>query len=116
MEISNEEAWKSWVDHNTDPYGAACVRYAERWADLMEQRMANDAELEDIAKEASHEADTEGITGFMYGYAVQILAGCWKHGERLRKWHNLDTQLGTEGIKANEDGGVLNPALLCISE
>jgi hypothetical protein len=32
--------------------------------------------------------------------------------EELRRWHNLRTQIGDEGEKANEDGGVLNPALL----
>ena len=49
------------------------------------------------AKEASHLADSEGITGFMYGCAVSMLAQCWKHGEELRRWHNKDTQIGTEG-------------------
>ena len=34
--------------------------------------------------------------------------------ERLRKWHNIDTQLGTEGEEANTGNGVLNPALLSI--
>ena len=43
-----------------------------------------------------------------------MLAQCWVHGEALRRWHNRDTQIGTEGDKANESGGVLNPALLTI--
>ena len=34
--------------------------------------------------------------------------------DRLRRWHNKATQIGTEGDKANETGGVLNPALLTI--
>jgi hypothetical protein len=50
----------------------------------------------------------------MYGCAVQMLAGCWIHGEELRRWYNLDTQLGTEGEAANSNGGVLNPVLLNI--
>jgi len=33
----------------------------------------------------------------------------------LRKWHNIKTQIGNEGEKANASGGVLNPALLNIS-
>lgn len=33
---------------------------------------------------------------------------------KLRRWHNKDIQLGTEGDAANESGGVLNPALLHI--
>jgi len=32
----------------------------------------------------------------------------------LRRWHNKENQIGTEGDKANESGGVLNPALLSI--
>lgn len=50
----------------------------------------------------------------MYGCAVGMLAKAWKHGEDLRRWHNLKTQLANEGEKANEQGGVLNPALLRI--
>lgn len=53
-----------------------------------------------------HEADTEGITGYMYGCAVSILSQCWKYGEYLRKWHNKEY---------NYDGdGVVNPAILTI--
>ena len=74
--------------------------------------MSEGQKLEDIAKKASHEADTDGLTGFMYGCAVNVLAGVWKHGEALRKGHNLDTQISNEGEKANESGGVLNPAVL----
>jgi hypothetical protein len=58
------------------------------------------------------DVDAEGITGFMFGCAVLVLAKCWKYGEALRRWHNRDTQIGTEGDHANETGGVLNPALI----
>jgi len=114
MNLKDKKAWDSWVKNNTDPYGGACVTYAEQWADLMEKKMAEGQKLEDIADATSHEADTDGITGFMYGCAVNILASCWEYGEQLRRWHNLDTQIGDEGEKANESGGVLNPALLNI--
>jgi len=115
MKLTDANAWKQWVDNNRDPYGAACVRYAEAWADLMEEHMADGAPLEDIAKKASRDADTEGITGFMYGAAVSMLSQCWHYGETLRQWHNLDCQIGNEGEKANEEGGTLNPALLNIT-
>ena len=55
---------------------------------MMEERIANGEKIEDIAKELSHKADTEGITGFMYGCAVSILLQCWEYGEELRRWHN----------------------------
>jgi len=108
------EKWRSWVEANMDPYGRAIMVYAENWAELMEKKMAGGATLRDIAKDSSHEADTAGISGFMYGCAVGMLSEVWEHGEALRNWHNLGTQIGTEGEKANKEGGVLNPALLNI--
>lgn len=133
MRFKDEEGWLKSVEANTDPYGAAIIRYAERWANLMEDRMASLLEgritpensqealladpsplVSEVAKQTSHDADTEGITGFMYGCAVSILSQVWYYGEALRRWHNLATQLRNEGERANESGGVLNPALLSI--
>lgn len=115
MEFSDPDGWTKFVENNSkDPYSNGVVVFAERWARLMQQEMDNGAKLEDIATSASHEADVDGITGFMYGCAVNVLTHCWKHGEVLRRWHNLDTQLGDEGETANESGGVLNPALLSV--
>ena len=88
--------------------------YAERWARLMQLDMANGKTLEDVAEATSHEADLEGMSGFTYGIAVQLLAQSWIHGDQLRRWHNLATQIGHEGERANEAGTVLNPALLTI--
>ena len=101
--------------NSKDMYAKGIVDYSERWATLMEEKMAEGAELVDIADSTSHEADTDGITGFMYGCAVSGLASFWKHGEALRKWHNRETQIGNEGEEANKKGGVLNPALLTIN-
>lgn len=116
-EIITKDAagWQSWKDNNQDPYGAGVVRFAERWAVLMQEELAAGNALTLVAGPTSRIADTEGITGFMYGCAVQMLVGCWIHGEELRRWHNVDTQIDTEGERANEAGGVLNPALLNIS-
>ena len=101
--------------NSSDGYSLGVVRYTERWAALMEKRIDAGETLEAIAQATSHEADTDGITGFMYGCAVSALANFWIHGEALRRWHNLDTQIGSEGEKANESGGVLNPALLSLN-
>lgn len=114
MKLKDTESWQKTVEANQDPYGKAAVDFAEAWANLMEKHLENGEKLEDFAKQTSHEADTEGITGFMYGCAVFILSQVWEHGEELRRWHNLATQLGNEGEQANESGGVLNPALLNI--
>lgn len=114
MELINEKEYTDWKGNNEDPYGSAVFRYLENWANLMETQMQKGESLEDIAEQTSHQADTEGMTGFMYGIAVAVLAKCWVHGERLRCWHNLHTQIGTEGERANEEGKVLNPAMINI--
>lgn len=115
--LKDPEFWAQSKAKNQDAYGGAVLNYAFVWAMLMDVRMRRqNATVADVAKQASHDADTEGITGFMYGCAVSILSACWEHGEELRRWHNLDTQIGSEGEKANESGGVLNPALLNIGE
>jgi hypothetical protein len=114
MTLRDADGWKRSCDANRDGYGGAVMTYAERWARMMEARMAKGERIGDIADECSHLADEEGITGFQYGCAVGILAKVWIHGEALRLWHNLKTQVGDEGKRANESGGVLNPALLTI--
>jgi len=114
MKFKNVELWEKGVVINEDPYGSCVYRYAKRWAELMESKMAAGETLEQVAKTASREADTEGITGFQYGCAVGILAQCWEHGEALRRWHNLDVQIRDEGERANISGGVINPAILSI--
>jgi len=116
LKPGSEADWQKSLDNNRDPYGARLNEYANDWALLMEEQMANGAALEDIAKETSHVADTDGITGFMYSCAVSILSAVWIHGEDLRKWHNLKYQIGNEGEKANEKGSVLNTAILNIGD
>lgn len=117
IEPADETAWREFVTVNSDGgYSECVVRYAEKWARLMQGELAEGKPLEGIAASTSSEvADVEGITGFQYGCAVAILAKTWKLGEELRRWHNLKTQLRDEGEKANEEGGVLNPALLNVS-
>ena len=107
-----EAAYQAYVEMNSgDFYGKGVVDYSEAWASLMEDQISAGSTVVEIAKETSHTADTQGITGFMYGCAVSALAHYWVHGEELRRWSNLDIQIGDEGEKANESGGVLNPAL-----
>ncbi len=115
MRIRNQEAWDRQVKGASSLCSAGCVRYAEAWANAMEAKLREGTVIADIAKDTSHEADTEGVTGVMYGRTVAMLAECWEYGEELRLWHNRTTQIGTEGDKANESGGVLNPAVISIS-
>lgn len=104
-----EQEYENYVKLNSlDPYSKACVDYAEKWADLMEESLANEESLEDTWKQLSHKADTDGITGFMYGCAVQALAHFWVHGEQLRILHNRNYGVLEETAK----GSTVNPAIL----
>ena len=118
MKVRDQKAWDKWVSSNSDGgYGEQCLDFAEAWADLMEQAIAEGAKLEDIAEPLSHvAAKPYGLSGFQYGAAVVMLCQCWEHGERLRIWHNLDTQIGDEGERANESGETLNPAVMILGE
>ena len=80
------------------------VRYAERWSQMMEQEIKDGASVAEAAERTNHSADTDGITGYMYGQAVRLLSNYWEHGEELRQWHNQ--RLGYSGE------GVVNPAIL----
>lgn len=115
MKIADQAKWNEFKANNTDFYAQGVIDYAERWADLMEKQIGDGKTVAEIADATSHEADTDGITGFMYGMAVSTLAWAWANGEDLRRWHNIATQIGTEGEKANETGSTLNPALLGIN-
>lgn len=109
-----EEYLKYAAIDQADPYSARVVSFGEDWANLMETELASGRTVEECAEATAHTADTDGITGFMYGTAVSALAKFWEHGDVLRRWHNLDTQIGDEGERANASGGTLNPALLNI--
>lgn len=111
MKIKNAVLWQEWITKNVDPYGAAVVEYAARWAEAMEAALVGELKVADVAKNAEPQ---HGITGFMYGMAVRILSDVWERGEELRIWHNLETQIGTEGERANASGGVLNPAIISV--
>ena len=87
-------------------YSKFVIDYMIRWADMMEERISNGEKINNIAKETSHRADTEGITGFMYGCAVNLLSQFWKYGDQLKIWHN--SQYGYEGE------GTVNPTIMTI--
>ena len=117
MKIKNgmEEQFRSFVETNSqDFYSRGIVDFAERWASLMEERMAESGEqpstyFQRDAKNAERAADTEGISGFMYGAAVAALAKFWEHGDSLNHWHN-----GCYGVGPGATDTV-NPALITLS-
>ena len=99
--------------NSKDGYSKAVVTYAEDWAAIMEKKLKKrGVKVKDIAEASGHEADTQGITGFMYGCAVSALAQFWVHGEELRRWHNREYLDEEKAAKADKSGGVVNPAIL----
>lgn len=107
-----EAAWQSWLDANQDDYGGAVMIYARQWAQLAQaeiERMktADTQDIQGVFERTSHEADTSGVTGFMYGVAVSMLSQVWVYGGALKRWHNA--QYGKPDAE-----GVVNPALLTI--
>lgn len=103
-----EKEYKDWYDKNKSPYGRACFTYAERWAELLEEKINKSDNIMNCiienADKLGRKADTDGITGFMYGCAVSILSQCWEYGEYLRKWHNKEYDY--------DGAGVVNPAII----
>lgn len=107
IKAGKEKEFEKFVEINSkDFYSLGVVNYVRRWAELMERDIANGAKVVDIADGTSREADTEGITGYMYGCAVSALSRFWEHGEELRKWHNKEYNY--------EGDGVVNPAIITI--
>jgi hypothetical protein len=92
------------------------VDYAERWAELMEKEIAKGRSVFEVAEAASQQADTDGISGFMYGAAVSSLTHFWAYGADLAKWHNR--QYMPDTVKADAaaaQGKTVNPAVITIS-
>ena len=110
FQVIDEGIWREWQEKNSDNgYGAGVLRYAVRWAKCMQYAIEVDGQpLEAVAQQLAYDVDDEGITGFMYGAAVRILASCWKYGEELRVWHNAQ-------YNAKKSKGVVNPAILTTS-
>ena len=105
------EAYQKGRDGQHSLYGEMVYVFAERWAELMEKDIDSSGDpvtaIEENARKREREADTDGITGFMYGYAVNILAQCWEYGEILRRWHNKQYRYKGEGV--------VNPAVITVS-
>ena len=106
FECTDLEGWNKCKENNQDPYGARTVQFAEDWVRLMQLEIDKGKDLASIAGSCCQVADHDGITGFMYGCAVNILTQCWVHGELLRVWHNKEY-----GV---ESDGVVNPAILTL--
>lgn len=91
MQVKDELKWQSILAANQSEYGKDIMEYAKRWTELMESKIAAGEQLSDIARQTSLEANTTGISAFMYAAAVCTLSAVWVHGETLRQWHSRVT-------------------------
>jgi len=86
-----EQVYQDWYDKNPDPYGNACFRYANNWAFILESKIKSGQKItKEIIEQVSHDADTEEITGFMFGVAKSILINCWEYGHMIEYYYTND--------------------------
>ena len=72
------------------------------------KEIADGVPVAQAAQSTQYKADKQGITGYMYGCAVNILSGFWEYGEELQQWHNQQYEY--------TGGEVVNPAVLTLDE
>lgn len=116
MRLKDESAWQEWCDNNTDGYGGACVKVAAKLMEIIDDdsvEITKDT-VHALVSRADDESKVGGITGFMAGAVASMVSQCHERGEEFRQAWNNEVAIGDEGEKANDEGGVLNPALLNI--
>ena len=114
MPIIDQEKFDSLVEANRDPYGKKCVDTAQRAMEILDEEPGDFDTHELICRADNESAGDGGITGFMAGAVASMISACHSRGDEFRRKWNGDNQIADEGDKANESGGVLNPALLSV--
>ncbi|KKM77529.1 hypothetical protein LCGC14_1369040 [marine sediment metagenome] len=115
MPITNQDKWRSYEEKNTNDYGGACVKVARQVMEILDEE-PGDFDTHQIICRADDEVNAGGITGFMAGCVAIMVSKCHSRGEEFRRKWNKGNQIHDEGDKANESGGVLNPAVLVVNE
>lgn len=95
------------IRKNQEPYGAV----VEGAALIVMAYLADDVEF---PEQAMYRTKGLGLSGFQEGCVASLVYEMSPRGEEFRRWWNLKNQIQDKGEKANESGGVLNPALLNI--
>lgn len=86
LDITNQEAW----DMNADRLRS--TSYAIRWGKLMQAKMAQGKELEDIIQQSAFDANNCEISLAMHQKAAELLSMTWRHGEALKKFNHQQYQ------------------------
>jgi len=82
---TSEEVFFAWKAINEDdPYGSRIFKLAEDWALLMEKHIKEGYDLtKSLVNDCFKIADFDGVTGYMYHSAVNILTTLWFYGDIL---------------------------------
>lgn len=70
--------------NSSDSYSFGVVRFVIAWMIFMEKEIGDGDPSEIIPKvyeKYASEADTDGITGFMYEAAVHFISDLWQYGD-----------------------------------
>ena len=113
MPITDMRNWNGCVATNSDPYGKACVDTARRVMEILDAEPGA-FNCHELMCRADKEVKAGGLTGYMAGAVASMISQIHSRGDEFRRVWNLGTQIGNEGEKANDSGGVLNPAVLNI--
>ena len=114
MPIIDQKTWNECVEKNTDPYGKCCVDVAR---EVMRQLdVVGVFNASDLISKADNDIKAGGITGFMAGCIAQIVSKCHSRGDEFRRsWNAPHCSSPEELNKIDDKGGVINPAILTIS-
>lgn len=113
--MKDQKAWDKWVETNDDAYGKMCVDVARRTMKILDGGGGFDTHRLIIQADEDVHGQSE-LTGFMAGMVANMISGCHERGDEFRRQWNIDNQIQVEGEVANMGKGVLNPALLEISD
>jgi len=93
--------WKEVVDKNPYGIGNFYIHRAARWANLMEEKMAEGDLLEAVAKKTFLECDPDhkdAISGYGFNFIADILSEVWEHNKEFDRWRHSFTEW-PQGIK-----------------
>lgn len=84
------------ANNTKDPFGLGIINYAERWCNMMEERIAKGESVAEAAAKTEYAADTDLISGTMFRYSLNVLCQFWEHGEELREWYDSKYSIAEE--------------------
>lgn len=111
MTLRDKPRWRKMVAAKADGCGGRLIRLAERWARLMESRIARGETVEECASKMFYLSNNEGLSNSKCEEAVLILSKVWLHGEELERWFHPPIQTKNEAKykKADKHYGLLRP-------